>query len=185
MNDAKLIQIMDAALAEAARKAGSWLACRIGCTECCMGPFPISAIDAERLRRGMAELEQRDSSRAARIRGRARAYMARLERDYPGDTVATVLAEEEAAEQEPCPALDPETGACDLYAARPMTCRTFGPPIGFGGEAIAVCELCFQGASDAEIAACEVEVDLADLEESLVAELPRVETIVGWVLAGR
>ena len=25
---------------------------------------------------------------------------------------------------EPCPGLDPDTGGCDLYDARPMTCRT-------------------------------------------------------------
>ena len=50
MNDAALIQIVDAALAEAARKAGPWLACRLGCTECCMGPFAITPSDAERLR---------------------------------------------------------------------------------------------------------------------------------------
>ena len=29
------------------------------------------------------------------------------------------------ANDEPCPVLDPATGACDLYAARPMTCRIF------------------------------------------------------------
>jgi Fe-S-cluster containining protein len=180
MNDAQLIQIVDAALAEAVRKAGAWLACRIGCTECCMGPFPITPADAERLRNGWIELSVRDPQRAARVRQRATSYVSRLERDYPGDTVVRALAEEDAAEQEACPALDPETGACDLYAARPMTCRTFGPPLRFGGSAVGICELCFQGASDEEIAACEVEVDPL----ALSAGLPGTETLVGWVLAG-
>ena len=55
--DRTLIQIVDAALAEAARKSGQWLVCRVGCTQCCIGPFPISQLDARRLRGGLAELE--------------------------------------------------------------------------------------------------------------------------------
>ena len=46
-----------------------------------------------------------------------------------------------ADEDGPCPALDPEAGTCDLYAARPITCRAFGPPVRCGEEAVGVCEL--------------------------------------------
>ena len=179
MNDAALIQIVDAALSEAARKGGPWLACRIGCTECCMGPFAIASSDAERLRNGLAELDARDPVRAASVRHRARAYRRRLERRYPGETVARVLAEEGAADQEPCPALDPDTGACDLYSARPIACRTFGPPIRFAEEDVGVCELCFQGASDEQIEACAVEIPAIRPEEPPALG----ESIVGWILA--
>jgi hypothetical protein len=68
--DRDLIQILDAALAESVRKSGEWLVCRVGCTECCIGPFPINQLDARRLREGLAELEQTDAARAARIRTR-------------------------------------------------------------------------------------------------------------------
>jgi Fe-S-cluster containining protein len=185
MNDAQLIQIVDAAMAEAVRKSGSWLACRIGCTACCIGPFPITPLDAQRLRAGFAELAAHDPERTARVRARARVYVDKLKRQYPGDTLTRVLAEEDAAEQEPCPALDPQSGACDLYAARPITCRTFGPAVRFGGVAVAVCELCYQGATDSEIASCQVEVDPENLEEALIAQAPGGESIVGWVLAER
>src|SRR4051812_22240689 len=120
MNDVALVQIVDAALAEAARKAGPWLACRPGCAECCIGPFEISTLDASRLREGMAAV---NPVVAARIRERAKRY--------------------QADEDEPCPALDLDTKTCDLYAWRPITCRTFGPPLHFRGESLAVCELCF------------------------------------------
>ena len=76
--DAALIQIVNAALAEAARLAGLWLLCRPGCAQCCLGEFPITQLDAARLRRGLAELERHDPERAARVRpactrgGRAR-----------------------------------------------------------------------------------------------------------------
>jgi len=145
VNDRELIQIVDAALAEAAHKAGTWLACRAGCFECCLGPFPISQRDAVRMRRGFADLEIRDRERAERVRGRAVAYR--------------------GGEDEPCPALDPDAGTCDLYHARPLTCRTFGPAIRFGDGGVGVCELCFSGASEEEIAACVVELDEALLEE--------------------
>ena len=148
--DRALIQVVDAALAEAARNSGPWLVCRPGCTGCCMGPFPITQLDARRLREGLAELESRDLDRAARVRERAR---------QPAVT-----------DDDPCPALDPSTGTCDLYAARPITCRIFGPPVRCGTEAVGVCELCFQGASDEEIAACAVEVD-PGLESQLSDEL--------------
>jgi Fe-S-cluster containining protein len=189
--DAKLIQIVDAALVEAAQRSGSWLVCRLGCTQCCMGPFAITQLDARRLRRGLAELESNDPARATRIHQRARQAVARISHDFPGDAVTGLLAENEfpdSMDDEPCPALDPETGACDLYAARPITCRTFGPPVRTGEESVGVCELCFQGASDAEIAACEVESDPDGVELGLLEELEqltgaRSETIVAFALA--
>ncbi len=184
LSDDALIQIVDAALAEAGCRAGSWLACRPGCFACCMGPFPITSLDARRLRQGLDELETHDPARAARVRDRARQSTARLRRDYPGDTVARVLAEDDAGEDEPCPALDPAAGTCDLYAARPITCRTFGPPVHFAGEALAVCELCFDGASDGEIARCEVEIDCGDLQPAVPGEgEDEVQTIIAWALA--
>ena len=193
--DSALIQIVDAALAEATRKSGAWLVCRLGCTQCCIGPFPISQLDARRLRSGLAELEAHDPDRAAHVRQRARQSVARIESTFPGDPTTGMLAENEEAEQrfadfaddEPCPALDPETGACDLYAARPITCRTFGPPLRCGSDAVGVCELCFEDASDDEIAACEVEADVDALESALLEELgkttaARGQTIVAFAL---
>ncbi len=149
-----------------------------------MGPFPITPLDARRLREGLAELEARDPARAVRVRERARQSAARLRRDYPGDTLARVLAEDDAGEDEPCPALDPTAGTCDLYAARPITCRIFGPPVRFNGESVAVCELCFEGASDDEIAACEIEIDSDNLESALLGECDdQSETIIAFALA--
>jgi len=186
--DADLIQIVDSALAEAARKAGPWLACRPGCAQCCLGPFAVTQLDAERLRAGLAALEISDPARAARIRARAADAVAALERDYPGDTLTRVLDEDDAAADQPCPVLDPVALTCDLYAERPIVCRTFGPPVRFGAESLAVCELCFDGATDSEIAACEVQIDSADLEARLSNDLEaatgrRGDTIVAYALA--
>ena len=195
--DKKLVQIVDAALADAARKSGEWLVCGKGCTQCCYAPFPISQLDAVRLRKGRADLEKSDPQRAADVRERARQAVQRLSPRFPGDPKSGILGEDEAAEarfidfadDEPCPALDPATGACDLYSARPMTCRTFGPPMRSGEEgALGVCELCYHGATDEQIAACEMDPDPDCLEEKLIAAIEkkigkRGNTIVAFCLA--
>ncbi len=194
--DQQLVQIVDAALTDAAHKSGAWLVCRPGCTQCCIGPFPISQLDAARLRQGLKELDLADPARAARVRDRARESAARLAPAFPGDAVTGILAEDEEsqerfagfADDEPCPALDPATGLCDLYAARPMTCRTFGAPVRSGPEGgLGVCELCYHGASDEQIAACEMVPDPDDLELSLIQEAEdasglRGNTIVAFAL---
>jgi Fe-S-cluster containining protein len=192
--DGALIQIVDAALADAARRSGEWLVCRPGCVQCCVGAFAINQLDAVRLQDGLANLEKKDSQQAKRIRERARASVGRLSADFPGDAKTGVLDEGAEAEEsfaefandEPCPVLDPETGLCDLYESRPMTCRTFGPPVQSEGG-LGVCELCFHGASDEQIAACEMVVDPDDLESKLVEKLektkgPRGMTLVAFCL---
>jgi Fe-S-cluster containining protein len=193
--DQALVQIVDSALADTARRSGKWLACRPGCTQCCIGVFPINSLDAVRLREGLANLEASAPESAVRVRQRARDAVSRLAKEFPGDPISGLLDESEEAERrfaefandEPCPALDAETGLCELYESRPMTCRVFGPPVR-SEDGLGVCELCFQGASDEEIAACEMNPDPDDLESALVEELEKTtgaqgQTIVAFCLA--
>jgi Fe-S-cluster containining protein len=193
--DQKLIQIVDSALADAARRSGDWLVCRAGCTQCCVGAFSINQLDAERLRRGLADLAKRQPERAEKVRLRARESVARLTPEFPGDAISGVLDESEEAAQrfadfandEPCPALDLVTGNCELYESRPMTCRVFGPPVQ-SEDGLGACELCFHGASEKEIAACEMKPDPDDLESRLLKELEentgtRGNTTIAFCLA--
>jgi len=168
-DDSRLIQIIDAALAEAVSKAGTWLKCRPGCYECCLGAFEISGLDAERLRRGLTALATRDAARAERVRIRAGDAAARLRARFPGDTAHRVL-NEAADDDDPCPVLDPATGTCDLYEWRPLACRTFGPAIR-SGDAVGTCELCFPGATEEEIASCAVALDPDEIEKPFLQEL--------------
>jgi Fe-S-cluster containining protein len=193
--DQELIQIVDSALAETARRSGEWLVCRPGCTQCCIGAFPINQLDALRLRRGLADLDLRSPERAMGVRSRAREAVARLSGDFPGDRVSGILDEGDGAAQrfsdfandEPCPALDPETGNCELYESRPMTCRVFGPPVR-SEDGLGVCELCYHGATDEEIVACEMKPDPDDLESVLLKTVEantgtRGNTIIAFCLA--
>ncbi len=142
-----LVQI-DAAMSEAVRRSGEWIACRPGCAEFCLGTFDISEAEARLLREGLRTIE---SDRAARIRARAQRH--------------------DAGDDAPCPALDPETLQCDLYEWRPVTCRVFGPATRSEEDpsAIGACELCYVGASDAEIEACAVTVPAAEPAVTTVA----------------
>jgi Fe-S-cluster containining protein len=194
--DTDLVQIVDASLADAARRAGDFLACRIGCTQCCHGAFTINALDTARLRAGLAELRVNDPALASSIEHRAGAWLAEHGADFPGDRNTGILGTsaedqarfEEFANDAACPALDAATGRCDLYAWRPMTCRIFGPPVRAadesGREGLGYCELCFTGATPQQVAACEMPV-AHDLEAELLHELGAdYETVVAFALIG-
>jgi Fe-S-cluster containining protein len=141
-------------MAEAVRRGGAWIACRPGCCECCIGPFSISRSDAARLREGMTRL---DDATSERVCGRAANYIAAIH-GYDEDGLP------EGMDDVACPVLDPTTGTCDLYDSRPIPCRTFGPAVKTHDGAIATCELCFEGASEEQIAACAIEIDRDSLE---------------------
>jgi len=189
--DSELVQIMDVALSDAARRAGPWLACRPGCTQCCHGAFAINALDAARLQSGMQALSNSNPELASSLRQRAQAWLNEHAPDFPGDPVTGNLGTKEEdqarfedfANDAPCPALNPETGLCDIYAWRPMTCRVFGPPVRVAeGDGLACCELCFIGAADDQIAASEMHPP-HELEEDLLAETGDAgETLVAFAL---
>jgi Fe-S-cluster containining protein len=197
VGDQKLVQIMDAALADAVRRSGKWLACKPGCSQCCVGVFAINQLDAARLGNGLLTVEAQDPERAARIRARARDTVSRLSSTFPGDPATGLLDQSremydrwnDFANDEPCPALHPEKGTCELYEFRPMTCRTFGPPVMDESENdLAVCELCFDGATDEETAQCEMRPDPDNLQDKLLRDIETTngatgETIIAWVLA--
>jgi len=195
------VQIVDLAVADAYQRGGSHLVCHPGCSQCCIGVFPIAHEDAARLRKGLALLEQSDPERSQRIRSRVRASLTRLDPWFPGNIATGILNEEheaailfeEFANDEPCPVLDLEHGTCDLYEHRPILCRTFGPPMrseGDNGEInLATCELCFIHASTEEIAACELDSTIPAKEEASnlafnAAHHLHGQTLIAYALRG-
>jgi Fe-S-cluster containining protein len=192
--DSALIQIVDCALSDAAERSGEWLVCHPGCTQCCVGVFAINQLDAVRLQQRLARLEKTEPERARLLRLRAGESIARFSREFPGDAATGILDEGPSADErfaefandEVCPVLNPETGLCELYDARPMTCRTFGPPVR-SEDGLGVCELCFHGATDEQIAYCEMVPDPTDLESALLAKVeeidgPRGRTIIAFAV---
>ena len=193
-----LVQIVDAALADATARSGHHLVCRPGCTQCCIGVFPIAHDDAARLRTGLDLLAQTDPARADRIRARVAASLTRLDPWFPGDLATGILSDdyeastlfEEFANDEPCPVLDPDHGTCDLYEHRPILCRTFGPPMRTEEGNLATCELCYIHATTEQIAACELDPAIPALEAASneafnAAHNLHGETLVAYALRSR
>lgn len=182
-----LFPILDAALADTTARSGDWLACKPGCHQCCVGVFAISQMDAQTLRDALALA---DPATAERIHVRVAASRERLTPDFPGDASTGLLFTQEGHEEafaefandEPCPILDPSTGTCDLYAARPVQCRTFGPPVRDEDDHLTVCELCFIDAPEEEVARCEMDQSWRPLEERLIAESEAAASLSGPTL---
>jgi Fe-S-cluster containining protein len=196
-----LVQIVDAAVADAYQRGGHHLVCKPGCSQCCIGVFPIAHQDAARLREGLAALEQTDPEKTARIRTRVADSLTRLDPWFPGDRTTGTLNEdheaailfEEFANDEPCPVLDLDHGTCDLYESRPILCRTFGPPMRTAGDHeeinLATCELCFIHATTEEIAACELDPTIPAQEEASneafnAAHKLHGQTLIAYALRG-
>ncbi len=180
--DRQLLAAVGERMTEGVRRSGEWVVCQAGCTQCCIGPFAISKLDARRLREGLQALAANDAERAEAVRSRAEAYLGLAAPVYPGDPVTGELRDESALpdslDELPCPALDPETGWCDLYAARPITCRTFGPVTIAADRTLQACELCYDGATAEQMAECAVEADPQGLESALL-DLLEAQGITG------
>lgn len=187
--DARLVQIVDAALASATIRSGPHLTCHAGCSPCCHGVFEITAPDAERLRAG---LQQAAPELALRIHTRLNVAREHLAPFFPGDLATGLLTGtpeqvelfEEWSNADPCPILDPATQRCDLYAFRPILCRTFGPPIRndhTDPEAgLSICELNFTHASEDQIAEAEMDSSFRPMEEELDDITPGGPTIIAF-----
>lgn len=185
---------MDAAQEEAQRRAGAHLHCRAGCFGCCIGPFPVTLLDAARLQEGLRQIEP---EKAAAVRARAAESVALLRGlDYPGDKASGLLDESIAGEvlfrpeflSMPCPALDLESGRCELYTHRPAACRTYGPAIRLDGERLPHCPLNYAEATAEQIEAFRVDVDTRESGQAALSEFIEGggkpgQTVIAYALA--
>ncbi|HEX7767453.1 MAG TPA: YkgJ family cysteine cluster protein [Nitrospira sp.] len=123
--------------------------CRQGCCHCCIGTFPVTILDRQHLQEGLARLP--DAQRRA-IQQNAQDQVAAIEGKFPRLAGSPMLdgwsdqLTEQVAEQFqdlPCPALSSD-GRCQVYAFRPLTCRSMGIPPDQEG--------CVEGACDIQTA---------------------------------
>jgi len=190
--DRTLLAAVHEALSQGQRALADRLDFGRGCPRCCYGPFPINVLDARRLRRGLAELAAREPGRAAAVAARARAQAERFAPEFPGRD--GVLTEDDDAVEafcarfaaEPCPALHGATGRCELYASRPIACRTFGPPVRIGSQDLPPCDWCFSGTPEDASRATAV-VDAEGREDALLTRIEeagaRGDTVIALALA--
>lgn len=120
--------------------------CRPGCTNCCIGPFPITILDINTLQQGLAGLPP---DHRQRIEQRAIEQTTAMETAFPqlthSDRLDTWSDREidrlvTAFGHYPCPALETD-GRCGLYHHRPLVCRSMGIPTEDRGLAHGACEV--------------------------------------------
>lgn len=190
--DRALLAAVQQSLSQGERSLADRLDYGRGCPRCCYGPFPINALDARRLRRGLASLAARDPVRAQAITDRARAQVELYAPAFPG-VAGRLRGDDDAVEafcsdfgREPCPALS-ASGRCDLYEARPIACRTFGPPVRIGAQVLPACDWCFHG-TEAERERPAAVVDPEGREDAILDRLEAAgfwgDTVIAHALAG-
>ncbi|NUO50130.1 MAG: YkgJ family cysteine cluster protein [Polyangiaceae bacterium] len=96
---------IDARVADTRRAHGYW-PCKEGCDLCCRSLPRLPVITEPEWRRLRVAIDRLDASVVEQVRARLSS----------------------APERGPltCPLLDPERGACLVYEARPIACRTYG-----------------------------------------------------------
>ena len=120
--------------------------CRRGCSHCCIGTFPVTILDRQKLQEGLSRLP--DVQRLA-IQQKARDQVAAIEARFPRlaasqmvDTWPDRLTEQlaEQFKDVPCPALAAD-GHCAVYAFRPLICRSMGIPPDRDGYIEGACDI--------------------------------------------
>ena len=169
-----MLALVDAVTGPTAVASGDHLACHAGCSPCCFGPFAITQLDAWRLQDGVRELTVREPERAAAVQRRATGAVAEQASWFPSDGVGIFVDEGDESTfyaffaAAPCPALDPDTGGCTVYAWRPIVCRTYGPPIRISGKDWPPCPLCFKAATSEEVEMARGQLDVDAIEQLMM-----------------
>ena len=128
-----LLSTLDTWFAEGVAAAGTGVVpCRSGCNACCHGPFDISAADAREVARGVASL-QPEVAQGIIDRAKAQVHAGReVVPQWQAPWRPVEIGEDafdamcDALASTPCPALDPQSGACLIHDYRPATCRLTG-----------------------------------------------------------
>lgn len=114
--------------------------CREGCADCCRALFDLSLVEAMYINQAFLAAFDYGPQRSAIM-----AAAARVDRDLTRVKRDMYRAEKNGAKTEdimaraagikaPCPLLDGDE-RCQLYEARPITCRLYGVPTAIAGQA--------------------------------------------------
>jgi Fe-S-cluster containining protein len=146
LNPAPLYQKTDHWFRRATATLLGEVPCRLGCTGCCIGPFPITLLDVHTLRQGLATLlpnhRHHIEQRAAEQTTAMEAAFPQLTRTDPLDHWSDRDIDRLVTEfhHYPCPALEAD-GRCGVYDHRPLACRSMGIPTEDHGLAHGACEV--------------------------------------------
>lgn len=161
-------------------RSGEAVTCHEGCSDCCHAVFDLSLVEAMYLNKRFQEdmdaradepLRQQLLANADRAeRGQVKVVRKAQKRQRAGDDPAEILADV-AARRVRCPLLTAED-KCELYDARPITCRLYGVPQAIGGQAHSCGLSGFEpGGAYPTVNVEKIQDALVELSELMVTEL--------------
>ncbi|HWV45146.1 MAG TPA: YkgJ family cysteine cluster protein [Nitrospira sp.] len=109
------------------------LPCTQGCSDCCVGLFPVTILDRWEIQRGLRSLADEHRKRIERTAAEQIAMLMiaapqlRTNRFIDQWKEKDIDRVSEQFQTWPCPALEVD-GTCGLYEFRPLVCRSMGVP---------------------------------------------------------
>lgn len=173
---AKLLSSVDQWFSSCIAYAGSQIACKKGCSECCRGLFDITLLDACYLKSGFDRLPAAKRNPVLKKARQRLKLLQALRPDFQEPFILNCRPEEEWEllmpddDETPCPLLDAD-GRCLVYDYRPMTCRLHGlPMVDISGEVMhdEWCTRNFIGGNPLKMAGLRWEFNTLFREELLI-----------------
>lgn len=146
-----MIATLDATVASLVEEYQSDMACKLGCSGCCIDGFKIRYVEALSVLKGFCDLPpnmaqivlERLDNPTEETSSEAYREVTQPQRDLIARTPATQLAGKPIT---PCPLLN-TAGACSIYEDRPALCRAFGLILK-ANKTLGCCSLNFQDRED-------------------------------------
>ncbi len=130
----RLAKTADAAFAKIRTDFREKVMCRHGCADCCHAAFGLFFVEAAYLRMRFQELDRKRRRAILARCAKSDLQLDRLRRKMAGAGSGTQAKEVDLSLMRiRCPLLS-EDQLCDLYSARPITCRVYGIPTSSGGK---------------------------------------------------
>jgi len=173
----KLRREADALFQRVWRQCPDEVACDNGCTDCCYALFDLSLVEAMYI--NLAFQQKLDEAKRGEILERAdqadrqthklKYYIAKEQKK--GKDTSEIL-QQAGSYRVRCPLLD-DQGRCELYEARPVTCRIYGIPMAIGNETHTCSRSGFvQGGQYPTVYMDRIQDRLMDMSRRLVESIP-------------
>jgi Fe-S-cluster containining protein len=173
----KLCREADTLFQKVKQQCPEEVACDNGCTDCCYALFDLSLVEAMYI--NSAFQQKLDQAKRSEILKRAdqadrqthklKYYIAKEQKK--GKDTSEIL-QQAGSYRVRCPLLD-DQGRCELYEARPVTCRIYGIPMAIGNETHTCSRSGFvQGGQYPTVYMDRIQERLMDMSRRLVHSIP-------------
>lgn len=134
----ELVRQVDAAFEKVQKEYGECVTCKVGCADCCHALFDLTLVEAIYIKNKFdakfaGENREALHEKANKIDREIYKIKRQAHKDFESGKSESEILEEMATLKMRCPLLD-DDDKCQLYDARPITCRLYGVPTVIGGQ---------------------------------------------------